>query len=199
MFLERGIVFTHETVRLWEEPFAPMLTEKLRRRRKGLVGESWYVDETYIKVKSKWCYLYCAIDKTGELVDCRFSEKRDMDAAKAFFREALAVTGVQPDGVTTDGHDSYPRAIKEELGEDTKHRTSRYLNNLIEQNHRGIKERYKPMRGFKTMESAALFSRTYDELRNFLKATKRNEKKSLAERRQHHLTRVRQLDAWLTA
>ena len=196
MFLSRGLVFTHEAVRDWEARFSPLLTQELRRRRKGGVGESWYVDETYIKVSGRWCYLYRAIDREGNLVDCRFSQKRDMDAAKAFFEEALAVTGVQPDRVTTDGHESYPRAIREELGDSVKHRTNRYLNNLIEQDHRAIKSRYKPMRGFQTTESAARFCRAFDELRNFLKADTRTKKVSLAEKRQHHLLQTQRIASW---
>src|SRR5918998_3544727 len=94
----------------------PALAENLRRRRRGKTGRSWYVDETYIKVQGRWCYLYRAIDRSGALVDVMFSEHRDMAAAKAFFRSAKAVTGVTPDRVTTDGHDSYPRAIRTELG-----------------------------------------------------------------------------------
>jgi putative transposase len=71
--------------------------------------------------------------------------------------------------VITDGHDSYPRAIRSELGKHVKHRTSRYLTNRLEQDHRGIKGRYRPMRGFKCVRSAARFCRGYDELRNFLR------------------------------
>jgi len=70
-----------------------------------------------------------------------------MEAAKRFFTQALAVVGYAPERVTTDGHDSYPRAIRETLGTDVLHRTNKYLNNLIEQDHRGIKQRYYPMRG----------------------------------------------------
>ena len=99
-------------------------------------------------MQGRWCYLYRAIDRTGTLVDVLFSEHRDMAAAQAFFRSAQAVTGVTPDRVTTDGHDSYPRAIRTELGQDVRHRTSAYLNNRLEQDHRGIKGRYRPMRGF---------------------------------------------------
>ena len=73
-----------------------------------------------------------------------FSEHRDMAAAQAFFRSAQAVTGITPDRVTTDGHDSYPRAIRTELGQGVRHRTSAYLNNRLEQDHRGIKGRYRP-------------------------------------------------------
>ena len=132
MFLVRGMVFCHETVREWEAKLTPALAEELRRRRRGKAGRSWYVDETYIKVDGRWCYLYRAIDRSGTLVDVMFSEHRDMAAAKAFFRSAKAVTGVTPDRVTTDGHGSYPRAIKTELGKGVRHRTSRYLNNRLE-------------------------------------------------------------------
>ncbi len=104
-------------------------------------GCSWYVDETYIKVEGRWCYVYRAIDSAGALVDVLFSEHRDMAAAKAFFRSAKAVTGITPDRVTTDGHDSYPRAIRTGLGKQVRHRTSRYLNNRLEQDHRGLKSR----------------------------------------------------------
>jgi len=125
-------VFSHEAVREWEAKLTPVLAEDLRRRRKGKVGRSWYVDETYIKVGGRWCYVYRAIDRSGALVDVLFSERRDTAAAKAFFRSAKAVTGVTPDRVTTDGHDSYPQAIRTGLGKGVRHRTSRYLNNRLE-------------------------------------------------------------------
>jgi transposase-like protein len=126
-------VFSHEAVRDWEAKLTPGLAEGLRRRRRGRIGKSWYVDETYIKVHGHWRYLYRAIDRNGALVDVMFSEHRDMAAAKAFFQSAKTVTDVIPDRVTTDGHDSYPRAIRTKLGEGVKHRTSRYLNNRLEQ------------------------------------------------------------------
>ena len=157
MMLERGFEFSHETVRLWEEKCAPLITEHLRKRRKGKLGKSWYVDETYIKVKGKWCYLYRAIDRDGNLIDCRMSKQRDMDAAKAFFQSALEVSNEAPDRVTTDKEASYPRAIREELGEEVLHRTNKYLNNLIEQDHRGIKQQYGPMKGFAYFEATHRF------------------------------------------
>ncbi len=170
MFLLRGIEFSHEAVRDWEAKLTPLLIEHLRRRRGGgvRVGRSWYVDETYIKVHGRWCYLYRAISRSGALVDVMPSEKRDMAAAKLFFRSARAVTGVTPSRVTTDGHDSYPRAIREQVGEMVRHRTSRYLNNRIEQDHRGIKSRCRPMKGFGSVSSAARFCRCHDELRKLL-------------------------------
>jgi putative transposase len=97
MFLARGFSFTHETVRDWEAQFAPLIADQLRTKRCGQAGKSWYVDETYLKVHGKWCYLYRAIDADGRLVDSRLSEQRDMDAAQRFFEQALAVVGHAPD------------------------------------------------------------------------------------------------------
>src|SRR3954467_11652957 len=101
MFAVRGLVFSYEAVREWEAKLTPALAENLRRRRRGQVGRSWHVDETYLKVHGRWCYLYRAIDQHGTLVDVLFSEHRDMAAAQAFFRSAKAVTGITPDRVTT--------------------------------------------------------------------------------------------------
>ena len=148
-------LFTHEAVRDWEARFAPLIADQLRAKRRGQAGRSWYVDEAYLKVNGKWCYLYRAIDQDGNLVDSRLSEKRDMDAAKRFFEQALAIVGHTPEHVTTDGHRSYPRAIREVLGNEVVHRTNAYLNNRLEQDHRGIKQRYYPMRGFGNFQSAA--------------------------------------------
>ena len=99
------------------------------------------MDETYVSFKGKWCYLYRAIDRDGNLVDSLLSEKRDMEAARRFFKRALDVVGHTPERVTTDGYDSYPRAIRETLGHEVIHRCNRSLNNRIEQDHRGIKQR----------------------------------------------------------
>ncbi len=132
MFLVRGIVFSYEAVREWEAKLAPVLSDELRQRRRGKGGtgrRSWFVDETYLKVRGRWCYLYRAIDRAGDLVDTMLSERRDMAAAKAFFRSAKAATGVTPDRVTTDGHGSYPRAVRATLGRRVLHRTSAFRNN----------------------------------------------------------------------
>lgn len=173
MFLTRGFIFTYEAVREWEAKLTPALAENLRRKRKGRVGRSWYVDETYIRVRGQWRYLYRAIDRDGALINVMLSEHRDLAAAKAFFRSAKTVTGVTPDRVTTDGHDAYPRAIQTELGGQVRHRTSRYLNNRLEQDHRGIKGRCRPMLGLKSTASAARYCRCHDELRNFLRCRSR--------------------------
>jgi putative transposase len=112
--------------------------DELRKRRHGRrhgPGASWYVDETYLK----------AVDRDGNLIDALLSEHRDMAAATAFFRsaKATATAGFRPDRVTTEGHGSYPKAIRMTLGRTVRHRTSAYLNNRLEQDHRGIKGRIR--------------------------------------------------------
>jgi transposase-like protein len=201
MFLERGFEFTHEAVREWEARFAPLLADKLRAKRKGHVGRSWHVDETYIKVAGAWKYLYRAIDRDGNLVDSLLSEHRDMDAAKRFFKAALEVAEQPPERVTTDGHDSYPRAIRETLGEDVTHRDNPYLNNRIEQDHRGIKQRYYPMRGFGSFTAAARFCRAFDEQRHFfrMRTTMRQRVPPLAEQRREYCVRQAELMSTLMA
>ena len=191
MFLERGFEFTHETVRDWEARFAPLLADKLRAKRKGQVGRSWHVDETYIKVAGAWKYLYRAIDRDGNLVDSMLSEHRDMDAAKRFFKGALEIAEQAPERVTTDGHDSYPRAIRETLGEDVTHRCNPYLNNRIEQDHRGVKQRYYPMRGFGNFDAASRFCRAFDEQRQYfrVRTTMRQHVPPLSEQRREYCVR----------
>jgi putative transposase len=106
-----------------------------------------------------------------------------MAAAKAFLRSARSVTQVEPEQVTTDGHTSYPKAISEELGTDVDHRTSQYKNNVMEQDHRGIKGRYRSMRGFKAFGSADRFCRAFDEIRNFLRPLRANDDETQAPRK----------------
>jgi putative transposase len=144
MFLERGFVFTHEAVCEWEKWLAPLPTEQLRVKRWRTAGRSRYVNETHSKVHARSCYLYRAIDRDGTLVDSLPSETRDRKAAQRFFHGARAVVDHAPDRVTTDGHDAYPRPVRRTLGRKVVHRRSRYLNNRLEQDHRGIKQWYNP-------------------------------------------------------
>ncbi len=127
IMLLRGFTVSHEFVRQWEAKLLPVMGEVLRKRRHGAgrsSGQSWYVDETYLKVHGRWWYLYRAIDRDGNLIDTMLSATRDMRAAQRFFRSARSVAGFVPDRVTTDGHNSYPRAIRSTLGRNVRHRTS---------------------------------------------------------------------------
>ena len=137
-----------------------------------------------------------AIDHNGHLVDSLLSEKRNREAAQRFFQQAVAVVGHTPESVTTDEHRSYPRAISETMGTPVQHRTNKYLNNRLEQDHRGIKQRYYPMRGFGTFEAAARFCCAFDELRNYLRSRRAmGEPISLPEQRRVFLQKLVALKA----
>ena len=184
MFLDRGFVCSHEAVRDWEARCAPLLTARLRAKRRGTAGVKWHADETSVKVNGAWCYRYRAIDRDGNLVDAQLSKQRDMDAAQRFFAQALNVVGHAPAPVTTDGHDAYPRAIHETLGSGVRHRTSRFKNNRIEQDHRGVQQRYYPMRGFGSFASAARCCTGFEKQRQYFRAQARSDERvSLGERR----------------
>jgi len=107
MFLTRGFTFTHETVRTWEERLAPLLTAQLKARRRGKAGRKWRMDETYVKVAGRWCYLYRAIDSDGKLVETMLSKTRDMKAAKTFFACALKAVGQ----ARREGDHRWPRLL----------------------------------------------------------------------------------------
>jgi putative transposase len=168
-FAVRGYGFSHETVRYWEGRFTPLLSARLKAKRRGQAGKSWYTDETYVKINGQCHYLYCAIDRDGNLVDTMLSPTRDLAAAKAFFKQAVETVDHKSERVTTDGHDSYPRATRSTLGRKVLHRTNRYLNNRIEQDHRAVKQRYYPMRGFGSLAGAARFCTAFDELRQYFR------------------------------
>ena len=118
--------------------------ERLRAKRRGHASRSWYIDETYVKVAGRWCYLYRAIDRDGQLIDSMLSEKRDRHAARRFLRRLVDVAEGRPLRVTTDHHPAYRRAIRWILGRKVQHRTTQYLNNFMEQDHRAVKQRYYP-------------------------------------------------------
>src|SRR3954451_19846357 len=200
MFLARGFVFSHEAVRDWEARFAPLLVARLRAKRRGQAGVKWHADETYVKVNGSWCYLYRAIDREGNLVEALLSETRDRAAAQRFFAAALEVAGRAPTQVTSDGHDAYPRAIRETLGDGVLHRISRDKNNRIEQDHRGVKQRYYPLRGFGAFASAARFCAGFEEQRQYFRAQARSDERvSLAERRRRFQERWAAVMAELAA
>ena len=196
ILLLRGIEVSHEAIRGWETKLLPIMGQELRKRRYGKrrgPGASWYVDETYLKVRGKWTYLYRAVDRDGNLIDAMLSEHRDMAAAKAFFRSAKATMGFKPDRVTTDGHGSYPRAIRTTLGWTVRHRTSAYLNNRLEQDHRGIKGRIRCMRGFKSRSGRWSLCREHGELRNLLRCRRRHNQTVSATARRSRFNKAAQI------
>jgi putative transposase len=157
MMLERAVSLDHSTVHRWAIKLLPVL-EKAFQPRKRAVGRSWRMDETYIKVKGEWKYLYRAVDKAGDTVDFLFRAKRDKAAARRYFENALARNGI-PQTVTIDKSGSNfaaMQAINAERETPIKIRQLKYLNNVVEQDHRAIKRVVRPMLGFKNFRCARI-------------------------------------------
>ena len=199
-FLLRDFQFTHETVRNWEERFLPQFTDQIRTKRKGQVGKVWHVNETYVLVGDKWCYLYRGIDENGNLVDVCLSATRDIEGTKAFFAQAVGLHEAPPETVATDRLASYARAIEEELGEDVAHEVRPCIANPVEQSHRRVKHRYYPTLGFGEFDAAQRFCRAVDEVGNFLRPqSQMAEYVSLFDRRQKFMKGAEELEALFLA
>ena len=155
MMEERVVSVNHSSINRWAIRFLP-LVEKMARKHKRPVGGSWRMDETYIKVKGVWKYLYRAVDKEGKTVDFLLTAKRDMAAAKRFFDKAMGANG-DPDKVAMDKSGANKAAIDAiNAGRDVPIvvRQVKYLNNIVEQDHRAIKRVTRPMLNFKSFRAA---------------------------------------------
>lgn len=155
----RGAAIDHATLQRWLIRFVPLIDKEVRKRKKP-TANSWRMDETYIKINGKWVYLYRAVDSHGNTIEFLLRKHRDAVAAKAFFRKAFRNNGI-PNKVTIDKSGSNICALNEfneGLPEEQKIevRQNKYLNNIIEQDHRFIKKRTKPMLGFKSFRSAKI-------------------------------------------
>src|SRR5213082_1739527 len=151
----RGVEVDHSTMNRWVIKYSPQLEEAFHRRKRP-VWVSWRMDETYIKVKGHWYYLYRAVDKQGQTIDFLLTEHRDEQAAKCFLTKAIRRHGV-PEKITIDGSAANEAAIKsynEEHGTAIIIRKRKYLNNIVEQDHRAVKRVTRPMLGFKAFEAA---------------------------------------------
>jgi transposase-like protein len=152
---ERGVSVDHSTVNRWVLKYSPQLEEAFHRRKRP-VWMSWRMDETYIRVKGEWRYLYRAVDTHGQTLDFLLTEQRDQEAALRFLKKAIRRHGV-PEKITIDGSEANAAAIKHY---NQQHRTSieirqiKYLNNMVEQDHRGVKRVTRSMLGFKSFEAA---------------------------------------------
>jgi transposase-like protein len=153
---ERGVSVDHSTVNRWAIRFLPLI-EKLSRKHRRKVGTSWRMDETYIKVKGAWKYLYRAVDKDGKTVHFLLTAQRDMAAAKRFFEKAMRENGL-PQKIAMDKSGANKAVIDEingALAVPIMARQVKYLNNIVEQDYRAIKRLTKPMLGFKSFRAAA--------------------------------------------
>ena len=159
LIAERGVDVSHTTILRRVQCYVPEFEKRWRRSARP-VGPSWRVDETYIRVRGRWNYLYRAVDKQGLTVDFLLSEHRDIAAAKQFFTRAIEQHS-PPERITLDGYPATHAAVAELkkeriLPSATKVWASKYLNNLIEQDHRRVKQRIYPMLGFKNFGNAAI-------------------------------------------
>jgi putative transposase len=164
MMAERGISVDHATIHRWVIRYSPELLKRFNARKRAVTGK-WHVDETYIKVRGQWRYLYRAIDSNGDTVEFWFSERRNLTAAKRFLRKALKRHG-RPERIVIDGSQTNREAIlscdaESRLQDRSRRRLkpirirqSQYLNNRIEQDHRAVKRRVRSMLGFKSAASA---------------------------------------------
>ena len=155
MMQERGVEVDHSTLNRWVVKYVPLLDEQFRERKRP-VGSSWRMDETYVRIKGVWKYLYRAVDKAGATVDFLLTAKRDRQAALRFLRKAIGQNGT-PKKITIDKSGSNTAAI-ESYNKDHKAgieiRQVKYLNNIVEQDHRAVKRLARPMLGFKSFRSA---------------------------------------------
>jgi putative transposase len=152
---ERGVSVDHSTINRWVLKYSPQLEEAFHRRKRP-VWISWHMDETYIRVKGQWYYLYRAVDKTGQTIDFLLTDHRDERAATRFLTQAIRRHGV-PEKVTIDGSEANAAAIRsynEEHGTAIAIRQVKYLNNVVEKDHRAVKRVIRPMLGFKSFEAA---------------------------------------------
>jgi putative transposase len=164
MMAERGISVDHATIHRRVVRYSPELLDRFNLRKRA-VGRKWHIDETYIKVRGQWRYLYRAIDSKGDTVEFWFSERRNLVAAKRFLNKALKRHG-RPERIVVDGSQTNREAIlscntTDRLRDRSRRklkpiriRQSRYLNNRTEQDHRAVKRRVRPMLGFKALDSA---------------------------------------------
>ena len=152
---ERGVEVDHATINRWVIKYSPPLEDAFHCRKRP-VWISWRLDEIYIRVKGKWRSLYRAVDKHGQTMDFLLTEHRDQEAALRFLKKAIRRHGV-PESITIDGSNANEAAIKsynQEHGTAIKIGQIKYLNNIVEQDHRGVKRVTRPMLGFKSFEAA---------------------------------------------
>ena len=156
MMEARGVEIDHSTLNRWVVKYVPLLDQQSRTNKRP-VGSSWRFDETYVKVKGRWKYLYRAVDKAGDTVDFLLTAKRDRKAASRFLRKAISQNGA-PEKITIDKSGANTAAIESYNAAhdaDVEIRQVKYLYNIVEQDRRAVKRVVRPMLGFKSFRSAA--------------------------------------------
>ncbi|EDX82752.1 Integrase core domain protein [Synechococcus sp. PCC 7335] len=194
MMLERGVAVDHTTIYRWVQAYSSELDQRCRRHLKP-TNDSWRTDETYVKVRGKWKYLYRAVDSEGNTLDFLLSAKRDAKAAKRFFKKVLnASHTIAPRVITVDKNAAYPPAIEalktdQSLPKATNIRQKKYLNNIVEQDHRFLKRRTRPGLGFSSFNTARRTLKGYEAMNMIRKGQIEGAEKGDVRGRSHSSTK----------
>jgi len=167
LLAERGITVTYETIRQWCLTFGPEYARGIRYRR-GRPGDTWFLDEAFVRIGGKQRYLWRAVDQDGDVLDILVQEQRNSRAAKRFFRKLLKGLHYAPRIVVTDKLGSY-RVAQKALLPDTHHRTERWGNNRAEVSHQPTRQRERQMRRFKSMGQAQRFLSVHGSINNLFR------------------------------
>ncbi len=189
LLAERGIVVSYESIRLWCNKFGPQYARRLKRRHQGF-GDTFYIDEVFVKIDGTQHYLWRAVDQDGEIVDVFLQRRRDGKAAKRFFKRLLKNNGGEPRKIVTDKLRSYGVAHRE-LIPDAIHDTSQYANNRAELSHQSTRVRERVMRRFKSMQQAQRFLTVHAAVYNLF-----NLGRHLVSAKNYRFFRLRAFASW---
>ena len=192
LLAERGINVTYEAIRLWCNRFGPRYATRLKRKHQGF-GDTFFLDEVFIKIDGKQHYLWRAVDQDGEVVDVFLQKRRDGAAAKRFFKRLLKAHQSEPRKIVTDKLRSYGVAHRE-LIPDSIHDTSQYANNRAELSHQPTRVRERGMRKFKSIQQAQRFLNVHSAVYNLF-----NLGRHLISAKNYRLLRMRAFTSWINA
>jgi len=189
LLAERGINVTYEAIRLWCSKFGPKYSARLKRKHRGF-GDTFFIDEVFVRIDGKQYYLWRAVDQDGEVVDVYLQKRRDAAAAKRFFKRLLKKHRDEPRKIVTDKLRSYGVAHRE-LMPDAIHDTSKYANNRAELSHQPTRVRERGMRRFKSIQQAQRFLNVHAAVYNLF-----NLGRHLISARHYRLFRLRAFASW---
>ena len=191
LLAERGIIVSYETIRIWCRKFGPGYARNLKRRQ-GRLGDSWHLDEVFVRINGRQHYLWRAVDQDGDVIDILVQPRRDQRAAERFFRRLLRGQGKEPFRIVTDKLRSYSAALRRILGE-VAHSTERYANNRAEVSHQPTRQRERQMRRFKSAGQAQRFLSLHGVVQNLFRRGRH-----LLKATNHRLLRLRSFAIWQT-
>jgi len=191
LLAERGIIVSYETIRIWCQKFGPGYARNLKGRQ-GRLGDTWHLDEVFIRINGQQHYLWRAVDQDGDVIDILVQPRRDQGAAERFFRRLLRGQGKEPFRIVTDKLRSYSAALRRILGE-VAHGTERYANNRAEVSHQPTRQRERQMRRFKSAGQAQRFLSLHGVVQNLFRLGRH-----LLKATNHRLLRLRSFAIWQT-